>query len=81
MTFEQRYGPWAIVAGASEGLGQAWCRRLAQRGLNIFLIARREEPLRAEAAEIERLTGVRTAVLATDLAAADATDAAVPADE
>ncbi len=74
MTFEQRYGPWAIVAGASEGLGQAWCRRLAERGLNVFLIARREGPLRAEAAEIERLTGVRTAVLATDLAAADATE-------
>ncbi|MFQ5416265.1 MAG: SDR family NAD(P)-dependent oxidoreductase [Myxococcota bacterium] len=72
MTFEDRYGPWAIVAGASEGIGQAWCRRLAERGLNVFLIARREGPLRAEAAEIEGRTGVRTAVLAADLSVPDA---------
>ncbi len=58
--FQQQYGPWALVAGASEGIGQAWCRRLAERGLNVVLIARRAEPLESEAAELRSRFGVET---------------------
>jgi short-subunit dehydrogenase len=43
--FKSKYGPWALVAGASEGLGAAWAEALAQRGLNLVLIARRLEKL------------------------------------
>ena len=71
MEFRNRYGPWALVAGASVGIGQVWCRRLAQRGLNVILVARREEPLRKEAAALEKGFGVQTRVLALDLSAAD----------
>jgi uncharacterized protein len=39
--FKSKYGPWAIVAGASEGLGAAFAEALAKRGLNLILIARR----------------------------------------
>lgn len=63
--FKDRYGPWALVAGASRGLGAEFARGLAARGLNLVLVARREEPLRALAAE---LAGVETRVLALDLA-------------
>jgi short-subunit dehydrogenase len=43
--FKSKYGPWALVAGASEGLGATFAEALAQRGLNLILIARRLEKL------------------------------------
>lgn len=43
--FKTNYGPWAIVAGASEGLGAAFAEALAKRGLNVILLARRLEKL------------------------------------
>lgn len=43
--FAHRYGPWAIVAGASEGLGAAFAESLAQRGLSLVLLARRKKLL------------------------------------
>jgi uncharacterized protein len=43
--FKTKYGPWALVAGASEGLGRAFAEELAKRGLNLILIARRIEKL------------------------------------
>ena len=39
--FPNLYGPWAVVAGASEGLGVAFARRLVAREMNLLLIARR----------------------------------------
>jgi len=43
--FKEKYGPVALVAGASEGLGAARSRSLAAEGLDLVLIARRDEPL------------------------------------
>lgn len=81
MDFKQQYGPWALVAGASEGIGEAWCRRLAERGLNVVLVARREAPLRATAAELESRFGVKTEVLVLDLASPDLIDRIAAATE
>ncbi|MDJ0848369.1 MAG: SDR family NAD(P)-dependent oxidoreductase [Myxococcota bacterium] len=68
LDFRSRYGPWAVVAGASEGLGAAFATQLAERELNVLLVARRAERLRELAAEIERTHGVETRALAVDLA-------------
>ncbi|GHV64593.1 short-chain dehydrogenase [Spirochaetia bacterium] len=43
--FKVKYGPCALVAGASEGLGAAYAEALAQRGLNLALLARRKDKL------------------------------------
>lgn len=69
MTFADRYGPWALIAGASDGLGAAFAETLARRGVNLVLLSRREAVLVDLAAGIEQRHGVRTRVLALDLVA------------
>jgi len=69
--FVARYGPWALVAGASEGLGAEFARQLAARGLNVLLLARRAEPLEALAAELRRDHRVQARAAVVDLAAPD----------
>lgn len=66
--FRHKYGPWAVVAGASEGLGAAFARALAGRGLNLVLLARREGALAEVAAS---LSGVEVKIAALDLGAPD----------
>ncbi len=56
--FVERYGAWALVAGASEGLGAAYARALAARGMDLVLVARRKEPLEVFAGEIRAEYGV-----------------------
>ena len=68
MSFATRYGPWGLVAGASEGVGSAFARALASRGLNVVLLARRKAALDEVAAGIQRDFGVQTRALAVDLA-------------
>ena len=70
-TFHARYGGWALVAGGSAGLGEAFARHLAARGLNLLLLARRAEALAALAGELRARHGVAVEVAAVDLARAD----------
>jgi uncharacterized protein len=72
MNFAERYGPWAVIAGASEGTGRAFARQVAAQGVNCILIARREAPLAALADDIRNESGVECITAAIDLAAADA---------
>ena len=65
--FTSRYGPWAIVAGASEGIGAAFARALAARGLDLVLVARRAPPLVDLADELETRHKVSVQSLALDL--------------
>ncbi len=66
--FASRYGPWAVVAGASEGMGAEFARQLSARGLKVVLIARREQVL----TELARTLPGETRCLALDLAQPDA---------
>jgi short-subunit dehydrogenase len=66
--FRTRYGAWAAVAGASEGLGAAFTEALAARGLSLLLLARRAELLAARAGEIRERHGVEIRCLPLDLA-------------
>jgi short-subunit dehydrogenase len=62
---------WALVTGASSGLGRELAIALAIRGVNLVLAARREEPMRQLAARLTRQYGVEVLVEAIDLAAPD----------
>src|SRR5262249_23506045 len=79
--FAGRYGPWALVAGASEGVGACFAREVARRGVNVVLLARRQHVLDDLAAWIAGETGVEARPVAIDLAADDAMDRVVDATE
>ncbi len=64
----ERYGEWALVTGASAGIGAEFARALAKEGCSIVLTARREERLRSLADELEKNCNVATRVVAVDLA-------------
>ena len=68
-TFAAKYGPWALVAGASDGLGEAFAHEVARRGLNVVLLARRGELLSEVAAAVESAHGVSTRIVVADLTA------------
>lgn len=74
MTFRDRYGPWAVVLGASEGLGEAYARGIAERGLNVVVAARREALCQQVARDIAARHGVATHAVTLDLAKADFLD-------
>ncbi|HJQ84719.1 MAG TPA: SDR family oxidoreductase [Candidatus Binatia bacterium] len=61
------YGEWALVTGASAGIGTVFARRLAAAKRNVVLVARRADRLEALADELRRSSGVETRVVAEDL--------------
>src|ERR1700733_10246247 len=67
-----KYGPWAVIAGASEGTGAEYARQLAALGIHCVLVARRAEPLRQLAAELTSQYKVQIRVLSLDLSTPDA---------
>jgi uncharacterized protein len=66
--FPDRFGRWALVAGASEGLGAAFAEALARRGCHLVIIARRVELLDELAARLRETYKVEVRTLAVDLA-------------
>ncbi|XP_052448516.1 very-long-chain 3-oxoacyl-CoA reductase [Carassius gibelio] len=60
------YGQWAVVTGATSGIGRAYAEELAKRGLNIVLISRSEDKLRSVSKEIESQYKRQTRVIQSD---------------
>jgi len=73
-SLRERYGEWALVTGASSGLGVEFARALAREGISVVLTARREERLRELASELEKAHQVSTRVVVADLAAPSAAE-------
>lgn len=69
--FAEKYGPWAIVTGASAGIGTEFALRIAERGVNVVLVARRRNRLEELASTIEDMYRVEARVAPVDLTSRD----------
>ena len=66
--FADTYGPWAVVAGASVGIGAEFCRQIAAEGVNVVLVSRSVDKLESLAAELSAAHDVETRIAGVDLA-------------
>lgn len=77
--FLAKYGPWALITGASSGIGEQFARLLAKQGFNLLLVARRADKLQVLQAELLQQHGARVDLIVEDLADAAAPDRIVAA--
>lgn len=73
MNWQKRYGEWAVITGASSGIGRAYALSLARRGMNTILVARRTYLLENVAVECEAFN-VKASICPVDLTQPDALD-------
>lgn len=64
---KQQFGPWALVTGASSGIGREFARQIAASGVNLVLVARREALLKKAGAEFGKAYGVEHRIVVADL--------------
>jgi hypothetical protein len=67
MNPQQAKGHWALVTGASSGIGLQFCHELASAGMHLVMVARRENLLRELAQDLAKTSDIQTLVLAVDL--------------
>ncbi len=69
--FAEKYGPWAVIAGGSDGIGAAFAHELARRSVNVVLVARRQSVLDQLATELRAAHGIEVRTIALDLSVSD----------
>jgi uncharacterized protein len=69
--FRQKYGPWAPITGASSGMGAEFARQLAEKDLNLILVARRKEKLEELANELKTQNNIQAKIIPLDLSRSD----------
>ena len=67
----KRFGPWALVTGASSGIGKEFARQIAASGIHVALVGRREPLLRTVGAECTQASGVQHRIIPLDLSEPD----------
>src|SRR5260370_20479498 len=68
---KKRFGPWALVTGASSGIGKEFARQIAASEINIVLVARREDLLKEVSVEFSKRYGVEHRVVVLDVSRED----------
>src|SRR5258708_35640537 len=63
----QRFGPWALVTGSSSGIGKEFAHQLAASGLNLILVARRQDALESLGHQLAADFGVEYRAISLDL--------------
>src|SRR5712671_6285651 len=71
-SLQARYGPWALIAGASDGVGAEFARQVAAAGINCILVARRLQLLDQLARELKTQHRVEVITRSVDLTQPDA---------
>jgi short-subunit dehydrogenase len=71
MISKERYGPWALLVGGSDGIGEHLARKLGLAGINIVLVARKPEPLADTSQKVREESGVEVRTLQLDIAHPD----------
>lgn len=74
MNIKEEYGSYALVTGATSGIGKEFSKQLAERGLNLVLVARTEVLLKNQANELEAKYNIKALAIPLDLASNDAID-------
>lgn len=69
--FKEKYGPWALITGATSGIGEAISHQLASKGINIVLVARKEAELAAKAFVLQTKYQIETKTISADLSSND----------
>jgi short-subunit dehydrogenase len=78
MAISEKYGPWALIAGASDGVGLAFAKALAREGLNLILVSRSQAKLDKAAEELRGL-GAECVTVAADLSQPEGSTEAIAA--
>jgi uncharacterized protein len=68
---KRRFGPWAVITGASSGIGKEFARQIAASGVHVALVGRREPLLRTVGAECTQASGVQHRIIPLDLSEPD----------
>jgi uncharacterized protein len=71
---KERYGPWALLVGGSQGVGEFLARKLGAAGINLVLVARNADPLAETAEKVREESGVEVRTLAVNIAKDDMLD-------
>ena len=81
MNLREKYGEWGLILGATEGVGKAFCEKIAAGGMNVVMVGRREEKLNVLAGEIRETYGVETKVVRADFSQPGAAETVFAATE
>lgn len=81
MNLREKYGEWGIILGATEGVGKAFCEKIAAGGMNVVMVGRREQMLNELGEDIKKRYGVNYKVVCADFSLPDAAEKVFAATE
>lgn len=65
--FKEKYGPWALITGATSGIGEEIAKEIASRGINIVLVARKTDELELKSSALKTKYNINTKTISADL--------------
>ncbi|MCL1043970.1 hypothetical protein BCT86_01520 [Vibrio breoganii] len=71
ISFKEKYGDWALITGATSGIGAEMASQIAAKGLNVVLVARREKELEEQATLLTERYGIKATTVSADLSTSE----------